>query len=160
MVFYMCIRYDEEGFHKARAQPFKHESQVKIAVEGKRYMSPEKRDVFVRFPEGAARTPYLPRHTPSHAFPPPGSDIRRHGATDFIVSGSNVYNRNMPTPGKLDVIDTLDIAPHQNYLLAPIYCTVLCISWHSCILRGNGYWIISTNNWFSTCGSNGIWHQY
>ena len=73
---------------------------MKIAVEGKRYMAPEKRDVYVRFPDSHARQPYTPRHTPAYAFPPPGSDIRRHGATDFIVSGSNVYNRNPSNQGK------------------------------------------------------------
>ena len=114
---YICIynythnlltRYDDEGFHKARTQPFKQESQVKIAIEGKRYMAPEKRDVFVRFPENHARQPYTPRHTPAYAFPPPGSDIRRHGATDFIVSGSNVYNRNPSNPGIFTSLNLLD----------------------------------------------------
>ena len=65
-------------------------------------MSPEKRDVYVRFPEGAKRQPFEPRHTSANEFPPPGSDIRRHGSTDFVVSGSNVYNggnRDMSTPG-------------------------------------------------------------
>ena len=91
-------RFDDSGFKQARAQPFKQEAQVKIAVEGKRYMSPEKKDVYVRFPDGPHnRQPFLPRHTPAHAFPPPGSDIRRHGATDFIVSGSNIYNSRDPS---------------------------------------------------------------
>ena len=72
---------------------------MKIAIEGKRYMSPEKKEVFIGYPDHHARQPFTPRHTPSYAFPPPGSDIRRHGNTDFMVSGSNVYNRNAPNQG-------------------------------------------------------------
>ena len=70
-------------------------------MEGKRYMAPEKKDVYVRFPDSHARQPFTPRHTPAYAFPPPGSDIRRHGAKDFIVNGSNFYNRNSSNQGKL-----------------------------------------------------------
>ena len=106
---YVLNRYDNEGFHKARSQPFKQEAQVKIAIEGKRYMSPEKRDVFVPYPDNHARQPYTPRHTPAYAFPPPGSDIRRHGATDFIVSGSNVYNKNTSNPGMMPSLNFLNI---------------------------------------------------
>ena len=106
---YVLNRYDDEGFHKARSQPFKQEAQVKIAIEGKRYMSPEKRDVFVRYPDNHARQPYTPRHTPAYAFPPPGSDIRRHGVTDFVVSGSNVYNRNTSNPGIMLLLNFLNI---------------------------------------------------
>ena len=94
--YFQNLRYDDEGFHKARTQPFKQESQVKIAMEGKRYMSPEKREVYVSYPDSHARQPFTPRHTPSYAFPPPGSDIRRHGVTNFIERNiRNVGNHGM-----------------------------------------------------------------
>ena len=48
-LFVKLIRYSEEGFKNARSAPFKQVPSLKIAVEGKRYLSPEKKDVFVRF---------------------------------------------------------------------------------------------------------------
>ena len=75
-------------------------------------MSPEKKEVFIGYPDHHARQPFTPRHTPSYAFPPPGSDIRRHGNTDFMVSGSNVYNRNAPNHCNL---------AHINFAGSPNY---------------------------------------
>ena len=101
-IFYVLTRYDDEGFRKARSQPFRQDATVKIAVEGKRYMSPENKEKYIGYPDSRARQPFTPRHTPAYKFPPPGSDIRRHGHQDFVVSGSNVYSRDMSNPGKIN----------------------------------------------------------
>lgn len=72
-------RFSEEGFKHARAQPYRPSPSLKIAIEGKRYLSPEKREVFVRFannrPSRSARQDALPTppmtnplfgHAPQH----------------------------------------------------------------------------------------------
>ena len=50
------FRFSEEGFKTARAKPYKPLPSLKIAVEGKRYLSPEKKDVFVRFANRPSRS--------------------------------------------------------------------------------------------------------
>ena len=50
------FRFSEEGFKNARAQPFRPVPSLKIAVEGKRYLSPEKKEVFVRFAQRPTRS--------------------------------------------------------------------------------------------------------
>ena len=50
------FRFSEEGFKNARVQPFRPVPSLKIAVEGKRYLSPEKKEVFVRFANRPTRS--------------------------------------------------------------------------------------------------------
>jgi len=57
-----AFRYSEEGFKQARAKPYKPTPSLKIAVEGKRYMNPEKKDVYVRFASARPSRSARPEH--------------------------------------------------------------------------------------------------
>ena len=49
-------RYSEDGFKQARAKPYKPQPSLKIAIEGKRHLSPEKKEVYVRFASRPSRS--------------------------------------------------------------------------------------------------------
>jgi hypothetical protein len=61
-MFEIFFRYSEEGFKQARAKPYKPTPSLKIAVEGKRYMNPEKKDVYVRFASARPSRSARPEH--------------------------------------------------------------------------------------------------
>lgn len=110
------FRYDQKDVEMARSLPFKHESNIKIAVEGQRYLHPEKKDTFVRFNESSTRTPFRPRHTPPSAFPPPGSDMWVHGSAGDIQDrgpDSRQYFGSLP-PSDREASSMRDQKYHQR----------------------------------------------
>ena len=49
---------------------------------------------------GSRIAPYLPRYTPAHDFPPPGSDLRRHGSKN-MTANEPAMPRSVSVPGQL-----------------------------------------------------------
>lgn len=65
------LRFSEEGFKNARAKPYRPLPSLKIAVEGKRYLAPEKKDVFVRFADNRPFRSAKPDGRPTPPMPNP-----------------------------------------------------------------------------------------
>ena len=103
----LTFRFNEEGFKQARAKPYKQNPSLKIAIEGQRYLFPEKKEAYVRFsdarpsrsarPDGRA-SPAMPNplfgHAPSHPEydrPPPAADMSSNREPEIRGRQSPTY---------------------------------------------------------------------
>lgn len=93
------FRFSEEGFKNARAKPFKPLPSLKIAVEGQRYLSPEKKDVFVRF---ADNRPFRSARPDGRPTPPTSNPLFGHAPqhVNYDEFASSLRPEYSPEVGK------------------------------------------------------------